>query len=226
MNTNLVIIPARGRPDKAQTAFDALKQYSKISDFMIGLDDDDADNYPEIDGVIREVNPRLKMNGTLNLLSVRYADKYKTISFMGDDHLVRTDGWDEKLYETIRNRGFGISYGNDLFQGENLPTMVMMSTNIIKTLGFMAPPKLIHLFMDNFWKFIGQVLGCLDYRADVIVEHMHFMVGKSQSDAQYLEVNAKDVSNHDAQVFKEYCEIQLKDDAIKVLMAVSDAGKA
>lgn len=221
MNTNLVIIPARGRPDKAKDAFDALKEKSKISDFMIGLDDDDADNYPEIDDVIREVNPRLKMNGTLNLLATRYADKYETISFMGDDHLVRTDGWDEKLYETIRNRGFGIAYGNDLFQGENLPTMAMMSTNIIKELGFMAPPKLIHLFMDNFWKFLGQVLGCLDYREDVIVEHMHYMAGKSQSDAQYLEVNSSDVSNHDALAFKEYCENNLKDDAIKVLMAVS-----
>ena len=221
MNTNLVIIPARGRPDKAKTAFDALKDLSKISDFMIGLDDDDAHNYPELDGVIREVNPRLKMNGTLNLLAIKYADKYETITFMGDDHLVRTEGWDEKLYETIKNRGFGITYGNDLFQGENLPTMVMMSTNIIKELGFMAPPKLIHLFMDNFWKVFGQVLGCLDYRGDVVIEHMHYMAGKSASDAQYLEVNSSDVSNHDALAFKEYAETQLKDDAIKVLMAVS-----
>ena len=221
MKTNLVIIPARGRPDKAKTAFDALKEQSKISDFMIGLDDDDAHNYPEIDGVIREVNPRLKMNGTLNLLATKYAEKYQTITFMGDDHLVRTYGWDEKLYEPIKTRGFGIAYANDLFQGENLPTMVMMSTNIIKELGFMAPPKLIHLFMDNFWKVFGQVLGCLDYKADVIVEHMHFMAGKSASDAQYLEVNSSDVSNHDALAFKEYAETQLKDDAIKVLMAVS-----
>jgi hypothetical protein len=221
MNTNLVIIPARGRPDKAKTAFDALKDLSKISDFMIGLDDDDAHNYPEIDGVIREVNPRLKMNGTLNLLATKYADKYETITFMGDDHLVRTEGWDEKLYEPIKARGFGIAYANDLFQGENLPTQVMISTNIIKELGFMAPPKLIHLFMDNFWKVFGQVLGCLDYKADVVIEHMHFMAGKSASDEQYLEVNSKDVSNHDALAFKEYAETQLKDDAIKVLTAVS-----
>ena len=221
MNTNLVIIPARGRPDKAEFAFHELKRLSKISDFMIGLDDDDADNYPEIDGVIREVNPRLKMNGTLNLLATKYADKYETITFMGDDHVVRTDGWDEKLYEPIKNRGFGISYGNDLFQGENLPTMVMMSTNIIKELGFMAPPNLIHLFMDNFWKVFGQVLGCLDYKGDVIIEHMHYMAGKSKVDAQYQEVNSSDVSSHDALAFKDYAETQLKDDAIRVLMAVS-----
>ena len=221
MNTNLVIIPARGRPDKAKFAFHELKRLSKISDFMIGLDDDDADNYPEIEGVIREVNPRLKMNGTLNLLATKHADKYETITFMGDDHVVRTEGWDEMLYKTIKDRGFGIAYGNDLFQGENLPTQVMISTNIIKELGFMAPPTLIHLFMDNFWKVFGQVLGCLDYRGDVIIEHMHYMAGKSQSDAQYLEVNSSEVSSHDAVAFKHYAENQLKEDAIRVLMAVS-----
>ena len=97
MNTNLVIIPARGRPKAAQEAFAALKEHSTISDFMIGLDDDDAHNYPEIEGVIREVNPRLKMNGTLNLLVNKYHDKYETISFLGDDHRVRTPGWDATL---------------------------------------------------------------------------------------------------------------------------------
>lgn len=202
MNTNLVIIPARGRPDKAQVAFDALKEHSVISDLLIGLDDDDADNYPEMEGVIREVNPRLRMNGTLNLLVKKYQDKYETISFMGDDHIVRTAEWDKKLYEPIRNRGYGISYGNDLFQGENLPTMVMMSTNISKELGFFAPPRLIHLYMDNFWKLFGQVLSCLDYNPDVIVEHMHYMAGKSKVDAGYQEVNSSEIGNHDAEAFK------------------------
>lgn len=220
MKTNLVIIPARGRPDKAQLAFDALKELSKISDFLIGLDDDDADNYPEIDGVIREVNPRLRMNGTLNLLVKKYQDKYETISFMGDDHIVRTDGWDEKLYAPIKERGYGISYGNDLFQSANLPTMVMMSTNISKSLGFFAPTKLIHLYMDNFWKLFGQVTDSLDYLPDVIVEHMHYMAGKSQVDNQYLEVNSSEISGHDAEVFKEYCTYELKEDAIKFMSTV------
>lgn len=219
-NTNLVIIPARGRPDKAEVAFAALKEYSKISDFLIGLDDDDADNYPEIEGVIREVNPRLRMNGTLNLLVKKYQDKYETITFMGDDHVVRTDGWDEMLYAPIKERGYGISYGNDLFQGENLPTMVMMSTNISKSLGFFAPPKLIHLYMDNFWKLFGQVTESLTYVPDVIIEHMHYMAGKSKVDAQYEEVNSSEIGQHDVQVFMEYVEENLKEDAIQFLMKV------
>jgi hypothetical protein len=222
MNTNLVIVPTRSRPDKARECVSALKELSTISDVMLGLDDDDAQKYldDKIDGVLYEVNPRLKMNGTLNLLSVKYADQYKTITFMGDDHFVRTKGWDKKLYQPIKKRGYGLSYGNDLFQGQNLATAVMMSTNIIKELGFMAPKKLIHLYMDNFWMALGNILDCIDYHDNVIIEHMHYMNGKSQADAQYHEVNSSEVGNHDAQEFRRYMEEEMKDDAIKVLTAV------
>jgi hypothetical protein len=222
MKTNLVIIPTRSRPDKAKAAAKAVIKNSIISDVMLGLDDDDADKYLEdkMKNVLYEVNPRLRMNGTLNLLATKYADRYETITFMGDDHMVRTLGWDEKLFKPIDKRGYGLSYGNDLFQGQNLATAVMMSTNIIKQLGFMAPPKLIHLYMDNFWMALGNILDCIDYHHDVIIEHMHFLNGKSEADAGYHEVNSSEVGNHDADEFRRYMEENMKDDAIKVLTAV------
>lgn len=222
MNTNLVIVPTRSRPDKARECASTLKALSTISDVMLGLDDDDAQKYldDKIDGVLYEVNPRLRMNGTLNLLATKYADQYETITFMGDDHMVRTKGWDEKLFKPILKRGYGLAYGNDLFQGQNLATAVMMSTNIIKALGFMAPPKLIHLFMDNFWMALGSILDCMNYHGDVIIEHMHYMNGKSQADAQYHEVNSSEISNHDGEEFRRYIQEDMKDDAIKVLTAV------
>ena len=156
------------------------------------------------------------MNGTLNLVANKYVDDYKTIYFMGDDHVPRTDGWDEKLYAPIKARGYGLSYGDDLLQGEKLATAVMMSTNIIKPLGFMAPPKLIHLYMDNFWMTLGQSLDALDYVPDAVIEHMHYLNGKAAQDERYAEVNASEVYTHDREVFEEYAATQLKDDVLKV----------
>ena len=216
MVTNLVIIPSRGRPDNVARTVEQLQLHSKISDICVAIDDDEADLYPRIDNVIYEVNPRLRMNGTLNLVANKYVDDYKTIYFMGDDHVVRTEGWDEKLYAPIKARGHGISYGDDLFQRQDLATAVMMSTNIIKPLGFMAPPKLIHLYMDNFWMTVGQALDAIDYIPDATIEHMHYLNGKSTPDAGYAEVNSSDVYTHDKQVFDEYVETQLKDDVLKV----------
>jgi len=82
-----------------------------------------------------EVNPRAMMNGTLNLIANKYADKYEYIAFMGDDHRPRTIGWDQKLVDSIADINNGIAYGNDLFQGINLPTAVLLKSSIVKTLG-------------------------------------------------------------------------------------------
>ena len=215
--TNLVILPSRGRPDKISDALDALKDYSHISDFIVAIDDDEADLYPRVDGFTYEVNPRLRMNGTLNLVANKYADKYETIYFLGDDHVVRTPGWDELLYAPIKARGYGLSYGDDKFQGGNLATAVMMSTNIIRILGYMAPPKLIHLYMDNFWMSLGKALNCLDYVPKAVIEHMHYLVGKSEQDAQYAEVNSGEMYQKDKETFIEYVQKQLYDDLEKLI---------
>jgi hypothetical protein len=204
MNTNLVIIPSRSRPDSIDRAVKFIKETSIISDICVAIDDDQADLYPRLDDVIYEVNPRLRMNGTLNLVANKYVDKYKTIFFMGDDHLPQTLQWDHFLSEAIASKGYGLAYGNDLFQKKNLATAVMMSTNIIKSFGFMAPPKLVHLFMDNFWMLLGMDLDSIWYFDDVIIEHLHYLAGKSQVDAGYIENNAQDVGSADQKELQRY----------------------
>ena len=220
MNTNLVILPTRGRPENAARCVDYLKENSSISDIVIAIDDDQSDLYPRIDDVTYEVNPRLRMNGTLNLVANKYADKYETIYFLGDDHIARTPGWDEILYDSIKARGYGLSYGNDLLQGQRLATAVMMSTNIIRAIGYMAPPKLIHLFMDNFWMSLGQALDCLKYEQRAIIEHLHYLAGKSDNDMQYQEVNSEEMYKKDQESFLEYVKTDLKSDLEKIITEV------
>lgn len=219
-NTNLVILPTRSRPDKTAEAVELLQKNSVISDICVAIDDDQSELYPRIEGVIYEVNPRLRMNGTLNLVANKYADKYETIFFLGDDHRTRTHGWDEKLYEPIKRRGYGLSYGNDLLQKQNLATAVMMSTNIIRIIGYMAPPKLIHLYMDNFWMNLGKALQCLDYVGNVTIEHMHYMAGKSEADEQYLDVNSSEMYETDKKTYLEYVQSDLKHDLEKLIVGL------
>ena len=217
-NTNLIIIPSRNRVANVERVIEAIKQTSSISDIMIGLDEDNHELYPRFDGVIYEVNPQTekRMNGTLNLLSTRYANMYESITFMGDDHLPRTKNWDEMLYRPIKEKGYGVSYGNDLYQGENLPTAVVMSTHIIRCLGFMSPPEQIHMFLDNFWKAVGTRLDALFYFDDIIVEHLHAYVGKSELDEMYLSVNNPEVAGYDGQKYGDYIHNKFESDVKKL----------
>ena len=199
----LVIVPSRGRPDNLKDFYKSFEENSVISDLCIALDDDDVE-YPRIPGVIYEVNPRLRMNGTLNLVATKYADQYKYIAFLGDDHRPRTHGWDQLLVDSIKDLKSGIAYGNDLLRGQLLPTAVLMDAAIIRTLGYMAPPALVHMYLDNFWRDMGNEIGTLRYSPDVIVEHMHYTNNKSAADYTYLEANDKARLKLDSEAYNEY----------------------
>ena len=220
MNSNLVILPTRSRPDSAERCINALKEHSVCSDFLIAIDDDQADLYPRLEGVTYEVNPRLRMNGTLNLVANKYADKYETIFFLGDDHLVQTPAWDEHMSKAIATKGYGLAYGNDLLQRQQLATAVMMSTNIIRAVGYMAPPKLVHLYMDKYWMILGQRLGTLWYFDKVIIEHLHPVAGKATWDEGYVEANSNEVGNADRLELHRYMEEDFAGELEKITTAL------
>jgi hypothetical protein len=215
-NTNLIIIGTRSRPHLAVRAFDALKEVSEISDFVMIINEDQVDLYPQIDGVTTEVVANdLGCNGKGNAVVHKYWDKYKTISGIDDDTIVRTQGWDKILYQPIKDIGYGVSYGNDGIQGEMLPTKVTISTNIIKALGFWAPPVLFHSFADDFWKKMGQTIGSLHYFEDVSLEHLHWSNNKSQQDETYKS-NTPELVASDSRAYSEYISTQFDLDMVRL----------
>jgi hypothetical protein len=216
---NLLIVPTRSRPHKAREFYEEFVEHSdpNLTTLCFALDEDDADNYElDLPGVIYEINPRMGMNGTLNHVAVKYCDVYDFISFMGDDHRIRTVNWDREYVDAIWNVRYGVVYGNDLLQGENLPTQVMIDAEIVRVLGYMAPPALKHLYLDNFWKETGQRLGTLRYLPNVIIEHMHYFAGKSPADALYEEVNSNAMYEHDRTVFENYKATEFDKDLAKL----------
>jgi hypothetical protein len=214
MNTNLVIVPSRSRAKNVDRFAKAFFETSKNSDLLIGIDSDQMNFYPRIEGVMYDINQNLKLVPKLNLLAMKYADKYETITFLGDDHVLKTEGWDIELAKPINQFGYGISFANDLFQTPMLPTSAMVSTNIIKTLGFMCPPNLFHMYIDNFWGILGSKLNALFYFENVIWEHMHFLNKKAEIDESYKETNG--YLTRDQFAFHEYLADNFQNDLQKI----------
>lgn len=213
----LTIVPTRGRCDNAMRLFEAINATADFTELIFAIDADDVAEYGDLMHATAGVNnvkiviaARMGMNGTLNHWANWMAPDYDFICFMGDDHLPITKGWDTKLAEAIGDKA-GIAYGNDLLQGENLPTAVVMSTKIIRALGFMSPPALKHLFLDNFWLAIGKALGNATYCPDVIIEHLHFTNGKAAHDERYAAVNNAEMHNGDEAIFAEYMANEFAD---------------
>ncbi len=204
VNTNLVIIGSRSRPANAVRAFDALKKVSKISDFALIINEDQKDLYPEIDGITTHVvDSHHGVNGKFNTIVPQYLDKYETITGIDDDCLVQTPGWDAIITAPIKERGYGISYGNDGMQSSSLPTKVTISSNILKSLGFFSPRVLKHSFCDDFWKMLGESLNALDYFENVNMEHLHWANGKAPMDETY-ELNTREQYLKDKEAYSLY----------------------
>jgi hypothetical protein len=125
------------------------------------------------------------------------------VGFMGDDHRVRTEGWDRRLCMLAYR--WGISYGNDLIQGSALPTALVMAADIVRTLRFMGPPEIEHLYVDNYWMALGLGLKTLGYDPDTVIEHLHVSVGKAPDDESYARTNSAQQYERDGTAWREYC---------------------
>lgn len=205
----LVIVPTRGRPQNAARLADAFRQTDSLNAELVFVADHDD---PELTAY-HLAAPRLLVyqgesgNGlvpALNWAAGLYADIYDYIGFMGDDHLPRTAGWDAHVLGALDPLEPRIVYGNDLLQGENLPTAAFMPSRMVRALGFMAPPVLRHLYVDNFWLQLGRDLGGLRYLPDVVIEHIHPAAGKTPMDERYAVVNAPAADRLDSDAWRDF----------------------
>jgi glycosyltransferase involved in cell wall biosynthesis len=218
-----VIVPSRRRPHNIIELLHSFEETQTESDLIVVIDDDDPtkDAYLElgIDKTIILPREGKGMAKPLNKASSMLKDEYRHFSFLGDDHRPRTKNWDVNFIDTLDELGTGIVYGNDLLQGENLPTAVAMTGNIVKALDGMVPTGLIHLYLDNFWMQLGKDLGALRYLGHIIIEHLHPVSGKVGWDEGYRDVNAQEVYTADAKVYFEYIAGEDYQNLLKVLLA-------
>jgi hypothetical protein len=218
----IVIVPSRGRPHNIAELVECWRTTRATASLWVCVDDDDPEleAYRALDldwfGTLI-VGPRQRLGGWLNLAGQFAAGAPLTtvVGFMGDDHRPRTFLWDREIMNATR-AGDGVAYGNDMIQGERLPTAVFLAAEIVGMLGYFVPPGMVHLYLDDFWKLLGERLGTLTYLPDVVIEHRHPTAGTAPDDEHYARVNAPEVYAGDRARFDEYVATQLDADIAKL----------
>lgn len=223
-----VIVPTRGRPHSIGPLVEAWldTRTLKSTHLHVVVDGEEGETleaYAEARDAMWEpwwsidYAPRRRLAGTLNAVAPRISGH---VGFMGDDHRPRTKGWDERIAETLAETPLGVVYGDDRIQGQRLPTAVVLHADIVPTLGFMVPPGMVHLYVDDYWKLLGERLGTLRYLPDVVIEHLHPTAGTAPSDAGYAEVNHWERYAADHARFREFVDGGEMDAAIAALEAL------
>ena len=209
MTSLAVITPSRGRPQNIKELIESFENTKATCDLWVVCDEDDPtlDQYKalNLDHLLIYERTQKGMARPLNLAAreILALGTYNHFGFLGDDHRPRSLYWDID-WSIVLDDEVGIVYGNDLFQGENLPTAVAMHGTIVKELDGMVPDHLLHLYLDNFWKTLGLDIGALTYLPETIIEHMHPLAGKAKVDQGYIDVNAPEVYDADRIVFDKY----------------------
>lgn len=211
----IVITPSRGRPGQLREMVEAVHSTAGGAvDVVVGLDLDDPADYAETmlgyDGghVSPYLGERKSLCGWTNHLAQLVLDgpnPPRYLASLGDDHRPRTPGWDLVLIEAIQSMdGPGFAYGNDLFQGQKMPTAWVASAEAVRALGWMMLPGCAHMYVDNAILALGQAAGRIAYRPDVIVEHVHPLAGKGQWDVSYRESNSEQRYAADRMAFEAW----------------------
>ena len=210
----IYIVPSRGRPHAVTELIAAWEETRTVATLHVAVDDNDPTRH-EYRAILRSAPAWVRwtlvagggdgMTAALNYCARLDAEHEDIIGFMGDDHRPRTLAWDAMIAQSWDGGG-RVVYGNDLIHGPNLPTAVALDARIIQRLGFMAPPAQKHLFLDNFWKTLGERLGALRYLPQCVIEHMHPIAGKAEWDEGYIRVNAGGLYETDRAAYAHYIQ--------------------
>jgi hypothetical protein len=221
MTDLLTIVPTRSRPAAVARVVDAWHETGAFDDgaellFVVDHDDPERDGYddalvsiPLHPGKvhIRSIprwEPLVPKLNDAALTRVTYWPDIFAVGFAGDDHLPRTRGWVRRYVEILRAAGTGIVYCDDGYQHDNIPTQWAMTADIVRALGGMVPAPVEHLYCDNAIKDLGELTGRLYYLPDVLIEHMHPVAGKAESDAQYERVNSRQQYRGDRAAYRHW----------------------
>lgn len=237
MSDLIMVVPSRGRPTAVTELAEAFNATcTEDTQIVLALDRDDphrAAYYRTMTGDTRVSTIIEQDTGTmvsaLNLAAAHVVEQGTfAIGFMGDDHRPRTEGWDKAYLDELRRIGTGIVYGDDGFQHINLPTQVAMTCDIVQALGYMAPPRLTHMYVDNFWRDLGEHADCISYLPDIVIEHVHPLAGKAEWDDGYRRVNAAEMFDRDSRAYQSYLHTRAHTDvqAVRALRQASRQAKS
>jgi hypothetical protein len=213
--STVLVIPSRARPSRMLDCARAATATARGDIRIVCLIDSDepyASEYHWIPDIEVDTAPRTSMVDRLNQGAMKYAPWHEHVVSIGDDHTCVTEGWDLTLAAAAGPTG--IAYGDDLLMHEALPTGVLLSSRIIEALGYMGPPELHHLYVDNFWRDLGASAGCLTYCPDVVIRHDHPNTGRVSWDETYRAGNS--TADRDKVAYDLYLATRFASDVAKV----------
>jgi len=192
-----ILLPTRGRPGNLDRFLTATEDTADDWHLYVRIDYDDP-QAPAYDTVLgknyRNITvlhgQRVGFGASLNELAFRAErDGVSHLGMFGDDVEPETPHWDTRLVEALGD-DLGVSYGDDGLRhkhGRDLPTHYVTHTEVYRRLGYLSPPDIRHLYLDNVARDVGLYLKNFVF-VPVKITHRHpWVEGEHIHDTTYAE---------------------------------------
>jgi glycosyltransferase involved in cell wall biosynthesis len=168
-----VFIPTRNRRELCEKTIQSFRETTLGDVDLYLVVDDDDDSYEGIDADVITV-PRGTLVTAINDAAMQLADKYPMLFLAADDMIFETPGWDLFMTGMLQALGgTGYIYPDDK-RRYDVPEHPLISSDIVKALGWFAEPGFGHFYIDNVWAELGKRLGLIRFCPQAVIEHRHY----------------------------------------------------
>lgn len=176
----LLLIPSLNRASRVETFLKSYKEAESSIPVLVIVDKNDPglDDYFKVDfrkDISFIMTQGVSMGDKLRETWSIYKD-LDHVMLCNDDHkIIGPKEWDKRLISKLNGENFvSTSDGWKTDGKKTLPAgMTSWSGSLIRAVGYIFPPELNHMFIDNIWMDLGLETGCWDLDLDTIISHEH-----------------------------------------------------
>ena len=165
----MIFMPTRNRRKWLENFFRAYAEFQSKEPGVLLLDNDDSGNYKDINlpqGWGVHVQERTFIGTRFNL-ALKVLPNEDVYAIMPDDVEPMSRGWDSILRQhTLDN---GVAWPDDMY--EHKCTIPWISGDLVRKIGFLAPPGIQHLYIDTFWSDVQEIRKKQGYCEAAKVKH-------------------------------------------------------
>lgn len=186
----LTIIPTRGRAKQCERLIESFDKTTDNADllFVVDPDDDSYDGFDWKGHTFVTMDPRGTMVEKLNFAAGAFLDDYDQMVWYADDNEFITPHWDTLMLKKLNGElgGTGWVYSFDQ-RRIDIPETWLVSTNIVKLLGWFALPMLNQYYVADSLSLLARRADMIRFCSEVTVAHHHYTVDPTQPhDETYL----------------------------------------
>lgn len=187
----LVMCPTRGRPEQCRVLLKSFEDSNPGNEtVLLFITDGDDDSYHDMDwgsALHAVLTPRDSLVGIYNQVAGVHVDDFDAIMNVGDDCVFETSGWDEMMFQVLADLGGSGFVYPDCKRRSDIPEVVMISSDVIRTIGHFAEPTTGHFYCDNVWAELGKRSGLIR-GCPAVIRHNHYSITPGVvRDATYSE---------------------------------------